>query len=160
MREKTIIYLWQKAGISRDQNFVTTNARKNQGHWRREGGIIGMFITLVSKVGLTRWLNNFGDFYLILNGWFIKLVVQRFQLLIVILWRNNFVIFHCEWTSIYRSLSYPFRVLTLTCKGGEWILTLGLTLQYILFNFECSWAVSQSKSCIALNYRQFSTNIK
>ena len=40
----------------------------------------GMFITLVPKVlqlrFLIRWLNNFGSFYWILIGWFVKLGVH------------------------------------------------------------------------------------
>ena len=61
----------------------------------REGGDIRLFITLVHKVllkrFLIRWLNNFGDIYKILNGWFIKLSVQTFQSLIEIYRRSNLV---------------------------------------------------------------------
>ena len=45
----------------------------------REGGDIGLFITLVRF--LIRWLQNFREFYLILIGWFINLSVQKFHLL-------------------------------------------------------------------------------
>ena len=36
------------------------------------------------KTFLIRWINNFGDFYYISIGWFIKLSVQTFQQLILI----------------------------------------------------------------------------
>ena len=69
----------------------------------REGGDNGLFITLVPKVlydcFLILWLNNFGDFYLILISWIIQLSVQTFQSLIVIYGRGNTVyhqfIGHC-----------------------------------------------------------------
>ena len=60
---------------------------------------------------LIRWRNNFGNFYWILIGWFIKLSFQTFQPLILIYRRVNFVYPYWGWTSIYRLLSYPFRSL-------------------------------------------------
>ena len=54
-----------------------------------------MFITLVPKVLyfyiLIRWLNNFGDFLILISG-FIKLSVQSFQPLIIIYRKGNLVI--------------------------------------------------------------------
>ena len=49
------------------------------------------------------WLFNFGDFYWILIGWFIK-----FQPPILIYRRFNFVYHYLGVTSIYQPLSYPF----------------------------------------------------
>ena len=50
---------------------------------------------------------------LLLNliGWLIKISVQTFQPIIIIYRRGNFVYHLRECTSIYRSLSYPFRSL-------------------------------------------------
>ena len=82
------------------------------------GGEIGRFITLVPKVlydcFLIRWLYNFGGLNLILIGWFIKLSVNTFQLLIVIYKKGNNIVYH-YWgsTSICWPLSYPFRSLDL-----------------------------------------------
>ena len=54
----------------------------------RKRGDNGLFTTLVPKVNnnvfLIRWLNNFGDFYWILIGWFIKMSIKMFQPLILI----------------------------------------------------------------------------
>ena len=44
-----------------------------------------------------------------LISWFIRLIVQTFQLVIVIYRRYIFVYHYCECTLIYRPLSYPFR---------------------------------------------------
>ena len=71
----------------------------------REGGDIGLFVTLVPEVlyniiwlcfsySLSYIVNNFGDFYSILIGWLIKLSVQTLHLLIVIYKRDNFVYHH------------------------------------------------------------------
>ncbi len=58
----------------------------------------------------TRWLNNFGDFNKeILIGWSIRLSTQKFQPLIVIFKRDNFVYHHWGCKLIHRSLSYLFR---------------------------------------------------
>ena len=73
------------------------------------GCLLHWYPNFCNKVFLIRWLNNFRDFYWILIGWFIKLNVQTFQPLIVIYRRGSFVYHHWECTSIYQSLSYPFR---------------------------------------------------
>ena len=57
------------------------------------------------------WFKNFGDFYWILIGCFNKLSFQTFQPLVIIYRRGNFVYQHLVCTSIYRTLSYPFRSL-------------------------------------------------
>ena len=44
------------------------------------------------KTFLIRWINNFGDFYYISIGWFLKLSVQMFQSLIVIHRNGNLCI--------------------------------------------------------------------
>ena len=62
----------------------------------RAGGDIGLFITIVRKVLYSLfficWLINFGDFYLILIGRFIRLGVQTFQPPIVIYRKGIFLI--------------------------------------------------------------------
>ena len=67
-------------------------------HSVRDERDIGLFITLVPKVSkkrfLIRWLNKFRDFYYNLIGRFIKLNVQIFQPLIVLIIRVNFVYNH------------------------------------------------------------------
>ena len=86
----------------------------------RERGKNGLFIALVPKfynnlfliVGLTtlRTLMNF--------DWLVnKINVQTVQPLIVIFKRDNFVNYHCVWTSIHVPLSYPFRSLTFCIVG-------------------------------------------
>ena len=81
----------------------------------REGGDIGLIITIVPKVlyyrFLIRWLDNFGDYYWILIGWLIKLSVQTLPILIVNYRTGNFVYHNWGCTLIYRPLSYPFRSL-------------------------------------------------
>ena len=81
----------------------------------REGGAIGLFITLVPKVLRLRfvicWLNIFGDFYWILFGWFINLNVQVFQ----IYRRDDVVYNHWKCATIYRPLSYAYRCLAWLC---------------------------------------------
>ena len=79
----------------------------------REGGDIGLFITLVPKV-----LNNIFLFFglttlgtLNLICWLTKLSVQTFKPLIVNYRRSNFVYNYWKCTSIYLPLSYPFRSL-------------------------------------------------
>ena len=55
----------------------------------------------------------FVAYYLILNGWFIKLSVQTFQPLISYTKESILCIIIGDVpTSIYRSLSYPFRYLS------------------------------------------------
>ena len=72
-----------------------------------------MFIILVPQSFIItfsfRWLNNYGDFYRILIGWF-KLSVQTIQPHIVKSY--NFVYNHWGHTSIYRPMSYSFSSLT------------------------------------------------
>ena len=79
----------------------------------RQGGENGLFITLFPKVLYLHFLilklNNLGDFYCILVGWFIFLSVQTFQPLIVINRRGNFEYHDWGCTSNYWPLSYPFR---------------------------------------------------
>ena len=61
----------------------------------REGGDIGLFLTLVPKVFLFVGLTTLGSFI-------------EFDLLVH---RGNFMYHHWGCTSIYRPLSYPFRSL-------------------------------------------------
>ena len=79
----------------------------------RQGGENGLFISLIPKVLYLHFLilklNNLGDFYCILVGWFIFLSVQTFQPLIVINRRGNFEYHDWRCTSNYWPLSYPFR---------------------------------------------------
>ena len=89
----------------------------------REGGEIGLFITLVPKVlwlrFLIRWLNNFGDLHWKLIGWMVNSAkCQTFQQLFVIYRRGNFVNYNWGCTLIYRSLSYPFRSLQRNITWG------------------------------------------
>ena len=101
-------------------NFVYNHWCRESSEWviaSREEGDIGLFITLVPKLSwcfLIRWLNDFGNFYLILIGWFINLSVQTFQQLILIYIRDNFVYHYLGCTSIYRPMSYSFRSLQLS----------------------------------------------
>ena len=78
----------------------------------REGTLVLIPKVLLYQI-LIRWLNNFGNFYRILIVLFIKLSVQTFQPLIVIYRMGNFVYHHWGCTSIYKSLSYPCRILCL-----------------------------------------------
>ena len=57
------------------------------------------------------YLINFGDFYWVLIGWFIRLGVHVFQKLIVIYRTGNFVNNHWGCTTICWKLFYPFRSL-------------------------------------------------
>ena len=72
---------------------------------------IGLFITLCTcpQCFLITFSVSFGTFYLILIGWFIRVSIYTFQTLILIYSRGNFLFEY--YTSIYRSLSYPFRSL-------------------------------------------------
>ena len=72
----------------------------------REGGNIVLFITLVPKVFIERFLSVASTTYCILIGWFIRFGVQTFQPLIVIYRRGKFVYHHWECKSFYRPLSY------------------------------------------------------
>ena len=75
----------------------------------REIGDIRLFITLVPKVLLKHWLNNFGD---LLNfDWFFT-----FQPLIVIYIRNNFVYNHWGCTSNLSAI-----VLSILIPGMYWL---------------------------------------
>ena len=77
------------------------------------------------KKGLViRWLNNFTDFYFDLIGWFIKLIVQTFQAIIVMYRRGNFVYHHWGGTYIYLLLSYPFRTLSIYSIMGSNLICL------------------------------------
>ena len=110
--------------------YLSTNLCQNQIYFTvliswvlnvREGRDIGLFITLVPKsliltLPYSLCLTTLGK---ILIGWFIKLRVQTFQLLIVIYRKGNFVYHHWRCTSIYRPVSYTFRSLIFS----KWILT-------------------------------------
>ena len=65
---------------------------------------IGLFIAQVPKVlyycFIIRWLNNYGDYYLILIGWFINLNLKHFPVLTVIYRRGDFVYHHLGCTSM------------------------------------------------------------
>ena len=68
---------------------------------------------------LIRWINNLA-WRLLLN--FYWLSFQMFQPLIVLYRRGNFVYHHWRCTSIYRTLSYPFRPVskfTLTFRSSN-----------------------------------------
>ena len=72
---------------------------------RREGKLPFYYTSpqsFILFVGLTTL-----GIYLILIGWFIKLSVQTFKLLIVIYRKDNFV-HHKKCILIYQPLSYPF----------------------------------------------------
>ena len=85
------------------------SANRETGKWGR-GHCAVKYTSLQSF--LIRWLNNFGDFNLILISWLVfQLIVDTFQPLLVIYIRGNFVYHHWKCTPIYRSLSYPFRFL-------------------------------------------------
>ena len=82
---------------------------------QREKGDNGLFITQVPKVlqerFLISWFNNFGDFKSILNGW-IRYYVQCSNISTINCYLERIILCkynHCGCTSIYRSLSYPFR---------------------------------------------------
>ena len=60
----------------------TDRVKWSNAYFSRNGGDKGLFVTLVPKFSITislRLLNNFGDFYWKLIGWFIKLSAQTFQ---------------------------------------------------------------------------------
>ena len=63
-------------------------SQEGRGHWAVYYTSPQSFIITF----LIRWLKNFGDFYLILIGWFIKLSVQTFQPLILIYRSDNLFI--------------------------------------------------------------------
>ena len=67
--------------------------------------ILQIFIIMLS----TSLASQLWGLYWILIGWFLKLSVPPFQLLILIYRRGNFVDHHWGCTSIYLSLSFPFR---------------------------------------------------
>ena len=67
------------------------------------------------------WLSNFGDFYWIVNGWFIKLWVKTLQPLIVMYRKGNFVYHHWGCISIYWLLSYTFRSLNISTNWVKFI---------------------------------------
>ena len=76
----------------------------------REGGEIGLINTLVPKVFkhllVLKTLGTYYSYsYLILIDWFMKLIVQMFQQLIVIYRSDNFVHHYWGCTSIYQPLS-------------------------------------------------------
>ena len=84
----------------------------------REGGDIGLFITLVPKVynsaflfvGLTT-LGACIEFWLV-GSW--SLIVQTFLQQLIVIWRRGNFVLHkwgCNCTLTYRPLSYPFRYL-------------------------------------------------
>ena len=80
----------------------------------REGGDIGLFITLVPKVlywrFLIRWLPNFGDFWLNKS---LSFSVQTFQPLTILTYRScNLVYNHWGCT-----LSYPLRKVCSICDS-------------------------------------------
>ena len=97
----------------------------------REGGDIGLLITRVPKVlqerFLIRWLNKFGDFF-ILIGCIIKLCVLTFQPLIVIYRSGNFVYHQWGFTSIYWPLPYPFRSLSSRTQNNVFLFVGSTTL--------------------------------
>ena len=73
--------------LNRFQHSVKNWTPWGRGHWAAYYNIPQSF-----KIHfLFVWLSNFGDYYLILIGWFIKLSVQTFQPIFVIYRRGNFV---------------------------------------------------------------------
>ena len=88
--------VWRTEVFFRKRNLYQTN-QQSLSLKSKEGGEIGLFITVVPKVYntffLIRWLNNFGYFYWILIGLFMKLSVQTLPLLIII-YRCYFVHHH------------------------------------------------------------------
>ena len=67
--------------------------------YTREGADIGLFFTLVPKSFILKfsycWLNNLGDFYWLLIGWFMLLSVQIFQPIVYHHWGCTSYIGHC-----------------------------------------------------------------
>ena len=90
-----------------------------------KGGDIGLIITLVSKVFFFVGLKT----YWIFIGCFIKLNVQSFQRLILIYRRGSFV--YQGSTSIYRSLSYPFRSMSNKASLPAKLGNTSVWMQYI-----------------------------
>ena len=79
----------------------------------REGGDMGLFITLVPKVfGSTTW-----GTIIELIGQFKKLIVQTFQQQIWIYRRGNFVFLHWGRILIHWQMSYPCRSMTVHAGG-------------------------------------------
>ena len=91
----------------------------------REGRDIGLIITLVSKVFFFVGLKT----YWIFIGCFITLSVQSFQRLILIYRRGSFV--YQVSTSIYRSLSYPFRSMSNKASLPAKLGNTSVWMQYI-----------------------------
>ena len=89
--------------ITFSQGFIIAKIH-NSKSWRK--GTTG-YLLLWSpkfKTNIFLFVNNFGDFSLILISWFIKLSVRTFQPLIVIYIRDYY---YQRCTSNYRPLSYP-----------------------------------------------------
>ena len=100
-------WIWQST-----QNWMLGGFKQNKTYQAGRGQWAVYYTSPQSfiKCFLIHWFNNFGYYYWILIGWFIKLSVQMFKPLIVICSRGNFV-YHWGCTQIYRPLSYPFRSL-------------------------------------------------
>ena len=101
---------------------LVTNFQGGRGNW----GVYYTSHTVLLKGFLIRWLNNFGDFSLILIGWFINLSVQTFQPLIIIYRRDNFVYHYWEYinsSSIVLSLKISCKctsiIYLISCKYDD-----------------------------------------
>ena len=84
--------LLRSCGVFLPQGY---SMQEGRGHWAVNHTRPQTFIAKI------RWLNNFWDFF--------EFCFKSFQPLIVIYRRGNFVYHHWVCTSIYRSLSFPFR---------------------------------------------------
>ena len=82
---------------------------------------LAVYYTSPQSIQRFLFVGSLVTYYWILIGWFFKLSVQMCQRLIVIYRRGNFVYHPWGCTSIYRSLSYPFRSLDFLLKSNACI---------------------------------------
>ena len=101
---------------------------------------------------LIRWLNNFGDFNLILIGWIIELNVQTFQPLFLIYRRGNFV-YHHSWCT-----SCPFRSLKFLCQQYLATHVSGkLCMKFKISSMPCPWDLFSNYHPFILNFKKSKT---